>query len=212
MTSLALAGTRESDSDKIGSNTGKSNLPASALFSRGEDSPEASADHTRWMSVKNAMSTEVISILPTDRLMDAWVLMMETGVSSIPVVDGVNAIIGVLSVTDINRHIADRVEKARSLRELTSQATDPTLEDKEEMRELILAIRAVAESTVASILPKDQRIFSLSPDDSFDRAIHMMAEHNVNMLPVVRDARVVGVVTRQDVIWVIAGRAGKHHP
>jgi len=30
------------------------------------------------------------------------------------------------------------------------------------------------------------------------------------MLPVLKDGKVVGIVTRQDVIWVIAGRSGKH--
>lgn len=162
------------------------------------------------MSVKNAMSTEVVSIRPDDRVIDAWLLMMETAVSSMPVVDNVGLIVGVLSITDINRHIAERVEKARSLRELTAPAADPKSEDKEEIRELVLAIRAVAESPISSILPKDQMIHSLSHDDSLDRAIHVMAENNVNMLPVLKDGKVVGVVTRQDVIWIIAGRSGKH--
>jgi CBS domain-containing protein len=162
------------------------------------------------MSVKNAMSTEVISIRPNDRVIDAWLLMMETAVSSMPVVSESGSIVGILSITDINRHIAERVAKARSLRELTARQPDPELEDKEEIRELVLAIRAVAESAVSSILPKDQKIHGLSPEDSLERAIHMMAENNVNMLPVLKDGGVVGIVTRQDVIWVVAGKSGKH--
>jgi len=163
------------------------------------------------MSVKNAMSTEVIFIRPTDRVIDAWLLMMQTGISGMPVVDESKSIVGVLSITDINRQIADRVGKARSLRELVTPATDSQLDDREQIRELSLAIRAVAESPVGTIVPKDQKIFSLSPDDSLDRAIHLMAEHNINMLPVIKDGQVVGVVTRQDVIWVVAGKSGKSH-
>jgi len=162
------------------------------------------------MSVKNAMSTEIVSIRPNDRVIDAWLLMMETTVSSMPVVDDAGAVVGVLSITDVNRHIAERVGKARALRELTGPVSDSKQEDKEEIRELGLAIRAVAESSVASVLPKDQKIHSLSPDDSLERAIHMMAENNVNMLPVLKEGKVVGIVTRQDVIWVIAGKSGKH--
>lgn len=171
---------------------------------------DVSADRTRWMSVKNAMSSEVISVRPGDRVYDAWLLMMETTVSSMPVLDSNGSVVGVLSITDINRHIAERVAKARSLRELTSPPVDDALEDKEEIRELGLAIRAVAESTVSSILPKDQKIHGLSPEDSLDRAIRLMAENNVNMLPVIHDGKVVGIVTRQDVIWVIAGKSGRH--
>jgi len=122
-------------------------------------------DRTRWMSVTNAMSTEVVSIRPNERVIDAWLHMMETAVSSMPVVDDAGSIVGVLSITDINRHIAERVRKARSLRELTAPSADPGLEDKEEIRELVLAIRAVSESAVATILPKDQKIHGLSPGD-----------------------------------------------
>ena len=68
------------------------------------------------------------------------------------------------------------------------------------------AIRAVTESPVGSVIPKDQRILSLSPEDSLDRAIKMMAEHNVNRLPVVKGNQVVGIITRQDIIQIVAGR------
>ena len=161
------------------------------------------------MSVNNAMSTEVISIRPTDRVIDAWLLMMETSVSSMPVVDESGGVIGVLSITDLNRQIAERVAKARSLREITAPSRDSIAEDRDEIREFGLAIRAVAESLVSSILTKGQ-IHALSPDDSLERAIHLMAENNVNMLPVLKDGKVVGIVTRQDVIWIIAGKSGKH--
>jgi len=179
-------------------------------MSLGVAATEINIDRTRWMSVNNVMSTEVISIRPNDRVIDAWLLMMETAVSSLPVVDEAGSITGILSITDINRHIADRVGKARSLRELTAQTSDPLHEDKEEVRELVLAIRAVAESAVLSILPKDQKIHGLAPEDSLERAIHMMAENNINMLPVLKDGKVAGIITRQDVIWVIAGKSGKH--
>ncbi len=182
----------------------------SKSISSGEVAADIVVDHIRWMSVKNAMSTEVISVHPGDRVIDAWLLMMDTAVSSMPVVDDAGAVVGVLSITDINRHIAQRVRNARSLRELTSHSTDSIAEDREEIRELGLAIRAVAESSIGSILPKDQKVHALSPDDSLERAIFMMAENNVNVLPVLKDSKVVGIVTRQDVIWVVSGRAGKH--
>ncbi|MBU1914319.1 MAG: CBS domain-containing protein, partial [Candidatus Thermoplasmatota archaeon] len=41
---------------------------------------------------------------------------------------------------------------------------------------------------------------------SLYRALHLIAEHNINRLPVVHNNQVVGIVTRQDIIWQIAGR------
>ena len=167
---------------------------------------EGSAGRSRWMSVNNVMTKNVVSIRATEDVKDAWLVLMEEEISGAPVVDDLGSLVGVLSITDIFNAIIDRVRKARSLREYTSQLTEPSSIDKEEVRELSLAIRAVAESKVTSILPKEQKVLSLAPDDSLDRAIHMIAEHAVNRLPVVHENKVIGIITRQDIIWAIAGR------
>lgn len=158
------------------------------------------------MSVNNAMTRDVISIKASSRVKDAWLIMMEADISGAPVLNDEGGLVGVLSITDIYRAILDRVDKARLLREAMAPSSDEEAAEKEELRELSLAIRAVAESSVSSVLPKDQKILSLSPEDSLDRAIHLMAENNVNRLPVVKAGQVVGIVTRQDVILVVAGK------
>jgi len=161
------------------------------------------------MSVNNVMTREVVSIRASEDVKDAWLLLMETEISGAPVVDDNGALVGILSMTDIFKAVLDRVQKARSLRESTTQGADPEAVGREELRELSLALRAVAEIKVAAILPKDQKVLSLSPGDSLDRAIHMIAENNINRLPVVDNNKVVGIITRQDLIWTIAGRPGK---
>jgi len=170
---------------------------------------EGSLGKARWMSVENVMTREVVSVKVSSKLKDAWLTLMEADISGAPVVDDSGNVVGVLSATDIYRAITDRIQKAKSLREATMQLADPDALEKEEVRELTLAIRAVAESTVQSILPKEQKLLALAADDSLDRAIKMMAEHNVNRLPVVKDGKVEGIITRQDIIWFLAGRPGK---
>jgi len=159
------------------------------------------------MSVNNAMTRDVILIRSTQKVRDAWLVMMEADISGAPVVDDNGQLVGVLSNSDIYREILDRVVKARSLREATSQSADPDAAEREEIRELILAIRAVVDSQVGLILPKDQKILALSPEDSLDRAIKLHAEHNVNRLPVVKGNHVVGIITRQDIVMIVAGKA-----
>ena len=159
------------------------------------------------MSVNNAMTRDVILIRSTQKVRDAWLVMMEADISGAPVVDDNGQLVGVLSNSDIYREILDRVVKARSLREATSQSADPDAAEREEIRELILAIRAVVDSQVGLILPKDQKILALSPEDSLDRAIKLLAEHNVNRLPVVKGNHVVGIITRQDIVMIVAGKA-----
>lgn len=159
------------------------------------------------MSVNNAMTREVILIRSTQKVRDAWLVMMEADISGAPVVDDNGQLVGVLSTTDIYREILDRVVKAKKLRDATMKEADTDAGDKEEIRELILAIRAVIDNPVGSVLPKDQKILCLSPEDSLDRAIKMLAEHDVNRLPVVKGNQVVGIITRQDIILIVSGKA-----
>jgi CBS domain-containing protein len=163
------------------------------------------------MSVNTLMTKEVISVKASDRVNDAWVMLMETGITGAPVIDDSGNLVGVLTIKDISRSIIERYLKARSLNQLTTNQTDQTTIAKEEIRELGLAIRGVVESVVSTMLPKDQKVLSIGAEDSIERAIHMMAENNVNMLPVMKDSHVVGIITRQDIIWLIAGRPGKGH-
>ena len=165
-----------------------------------------SLGQTRWMSVSNVMTKDVLCILAEEDVKDAWVILMEADVSGAPVVDSTGVLVGVLSTTDIFRAIMDRVRKARTLRESTSQEQDPATAERDAQREFSLAVRAVTDSKVSMIIPKDQKIVSLSPEDSLERALHLIAEHNVNRLPVLKGDRVVGIITRQDLIWQMAGR------
>ena len=158
------------------------------------------------MSVNNVMTKDVISLRASSKVMEAWLILMEAEISGAPILSDSGELVAVLSVTDIYRAITERLQKARALRQATSTESSPEETEREELRELSLTIRAVADSPVTSILPKDQKLLFLSPEDSLDRAIRMMAEHNVNRLPVVKGNQVVGIITRQDIIWIIAGR------
>lgn len=170
---------------------------------------ESKPDRMRWMSVNNAMTKKVVSVKANGSVKDAWLALMEARISGAPVLDDSGLLVGIMSVTDIFQAIMEKFQRARSLREALMSNLDSAALEKEELRELSLAIRAVSESTVQSIIPKDRKLLTLAPEDSFDRAIRMMAEHGVNRLPVVKDNRVVGILTRQDVIWQIGGRPGK---
>jgi len=167
---------------------------------------EGSASHTRWMSVETAMTRDVICVRASEKIKDAWVMLMQKGYSGAPVVDDEGKLTGVLSTTDINAAVMERYDKARALSSATTQFPDQEAAEREQVRILSLAIRAVTESTVASVLPKDQKVLSLGPYDSLERAIKIMAESNINRLPVVKEDKVVGILTRQDIILVMAGR------
>lgn len=163
-------------------------------------------DRFRFMSVQNVMTREVFCVNAHVRVMDAWLSLMEKDISGAPVVDDDEAIVGILSVTDIYKAILDRVGKARSLRQATCGEVSKEAEEREALKELTLSIRAVSESKVSSLLPMKPSLLTLGPNDSLDRALKLIAENNINRLPVVKSGKVVGIITRHDVISVLAGR------
>jgi len=167
---------------------------------------QGNSDRFRFMSVQNVMTHDVFCVKATDRVVDAWLALMEKDISGAPVVDDDGLLVGVLSVTDIYRAVLDRVRKAKSLREATCQLVDKDAEDREAVRELTLSMRAVAEAKVSSLLPMKQSVLTLGHNDSLDRALKIIAENNVNRLPVVKDGKVVGIITRLDIIAVFSGK------
>jgi CBS domain-containing protein len=52
--------------------------------------------------------------------------------------------------------------------------------------------------TVASVMTKD--VITLSPEDSISSARMLIAEHGLRMVPVVEDGRVIGVLSRTDLV------------
>lgn len=167
---------------------------------------DGAAGRLRYMSVETVMTKDVITVKASEKIACVWLLLMEKDVSGAPVVDDAGLFVGVLSVTDINRAIMDRAKKAGAVHEASCESSGDAEAQRQRIRFLGEAMRAVSDSPVSTIIPASQTPFTLGPNDSLDRAIKLMAEHSVNRLPVVKEGRVVGVISRQDVIWLYAGR------
>lgn len=163
-------------------------------------------DRFRFTSIQNVMTRDVLCVKANDKVVEAWLTLMEKDISGAPVVDDDGLLVGILSVTDIYRAVVERVKKARSLRQVTTEEMDDEVRAREELRELTIAVRAVAEARVSSLLPMKPAVLTLGANDSLDRALKMIAENSINRLPVVKEGKVVGIITRQDVIAVFAGK------
>jgi len=150
----------------------------------------------------------VVTVNAKAKIRSAWMNLMEMNISGAPVVDDEGVLVGIISIKDIYHSIIERFKRAKALREtMTPQPMDDVEIEKEETRELTIAMRAVMDSTVSSLLPMNQAVMHLGPLDSLDRAIKLMAEHSINRLPIVKEGKIVGIVTRQDVIMVLSGRS-----
>ena len=136
------------------------------------------------MKVCDLMTTEVVTVTPTTSLRDAAALLAAKGISGVPVLNTANEVVGVLSEADIVVKAGGEVPRNRLLGWLLESNLD--LDDK---------IRAETVDDAMTAPP-----VTISPKRPIHEAARLMVAENVNRLPVVDKGKLVGIVTRADIV------------
>ncbi len=110
---------------------------------------------------------------------------------------------------------ASVVEAARLMRE--EHIGSLPITDQEQLVGMItdrdITMRVVAEaadgmkSSVGDVSSRD--LITVEPDNDLDKALQLMARHQVRRLPVVEDGRLVGIVAQADIALSENEKAGK---
>lgn len=140
------------------------------------------------MRVADLMTTDVVTVTPETSLRDAAALLAERRISGLPVVDTEGRVVGVLSEADIVAKAGGPSREHRLLGWLLDPDVD--LADK-------IAARTVSDAMSAPPLTIDAQ-------RPVYEAAKVMASEGINRLPVVDGERLVGIVTRADVVRAFA--------
>jgi CBS domain-containing protein len=136
------------------------------------------------MKVDDLMTRDVVTVPPGATLKDAARLLVEHRVSGLPVVDNEDHVLGVVTEADVLRKEADELPPS-PLAWLTGFDV--------EVDRSKLEARLVGEAmTTPALTIEAYRPVSL--------AARRMIERGVNRLPVVEDGKLVGIVTRADLV------------
>jgi CBS domain-containing protein len=135
------------------------------------------------MRIKDLMSSEVVSIGPGATLKEAARTMIEAGVSGLPVVDDDGALVGIITESDFVLGEAGRrsEERAGLLRFFLNRQGIPS-----------------EERTVGDVMTRD--VITVGPDRDHTEAARLMDREAVKRLPVVDNGRLVGIVSRADML------------
>ncbi|KAA0012420.1 MAG: CBS domain-containing protein [Thermoplasmata archaeon] len=128
--------------------------------------------------VKEIMTKNVLSVAPDDRVIHARRLIIENNIARLPVVEE-GEVLGIIAEMDIARAFANL---KRSI---------PYRHQKHHLEEML-----VRDSMKTPAIVGD-------PEMSIKDAAKKMANENVGCLPIVKDDRIEGIVTRTDVIKTI---------
>ncbi len=146
-------------------------------------------------TVADVMTPEPITVKKTTSLQDAIKLMAQNRISGLPVVNDQDHLIGVISETDLMWKETG-VEPPPYIMFLDSviYLQNPARYEKE--------IHKALGETVADVMT--DKPISIAPDHSLKEAAHLMHEKNIRRLPVVADQKVIGIITRGDIIRTMA--------
>jgi CBS domain-containing protein len=133
--------------------------------------------------VRDLMTQRVVSVGPHATLKQAAETLLDRGISGLPVVDEHGAVLGVLSESDIVAKTAQGavLDELRTLVEGGAGGA----------RTLTAATAGEAMSTPP---------VTIGPDAPIADAARLLATSRVNRLPVIEGGRLVGILTRADVV------------
>jgi CBS domain-containing protein len=134
------------------------------------------------MLVKDVMTTGVAVVGPLAPVEDALHLLVSRGITSLPVVDDRGTVVGILSEADLLGHLLSRDPRAHQI---------PVHGPPEGPRPLV--------RDVMSRSPHVTR-----PDEDVSDLAAVMVRHGWKSVPVLADGRLVGVISRSDVLRSLA--------
>jgi CBS-domain-containing membrane protein len=140
------------------------------------------------MNAADIMTRELITVTPQTTLKDAVGLMLQYGVSGLPVLSSFGELVGIVTEGDLLRRTELGTERHLS-------RWSELLGDKQ--RQASDYVHAHAQH-VAEVMTLDT-VF-VTPDASLNRIVAMMEAHHIKRLPVLEDGRLVGIVSRADLL------------
>lgn len=147
----------------------------------------------RTSPVSEVMEADPLTFAPSDNVEGAMRLLVERGVSAAPVVDEDGSLLGVLSDADLivqesQLHFPTVLSFLGASIELGHKRFEEDL-------------RRALGGTVAELMTRDP--ITVNATETVETAATLMHDEDLATLPVLRDGRVVGVITRRDVLRAV---------
>jgi len=147
------------------------------------------------MKVRDAMTHSPVSVKRTHTLKHALHTIAEHDISGCPVTDSRNNVVGVVSQSDI-LNILDVHGKVHKTKDMLSFVLSAIKSEKFER--LKAPLRRVLEKEVRHFMSADP--VTVNADDDLYSAAKILSRHDIDRLVVVKNRRLVGVLTKSDLI------------
>ena len=148
------------------------------------------------MRAVDVMTTEVITVDPDTSVQALAALLSERGISGAPVVDAENRVVGIVSEGDLLHRVETGTERRTGRRR--SWWLDTIAADRRLAREYVKSHGRV----VRDIMTRD--VVSVSDTTELADIAILLETKRIKRVPVVRDDRLVGFVSRANLVRALA--------
>ncbi len=144
------------------------------------------------MKAADIMVTDVITVKPDSQVQDVAGLMLANRISALPVVDDAGALVGIVSEGDLLRRneAGTGHDRAWWLKLLMSRENLAAEYVKEHARK------------VADVMTRS--VVSADPDTPVADIASLLERHRIKRVPIVRNGKVVGIVSRANLVQALA--------
>lgn len=144
------------------------------------------------MKASDIMTREVVTVRDDTPVRDIVTILLSRAISGVPVVDASGAVVGLVSEGDLLRRAEIGTQKQRGAWRAFFTGTATLADDY---------VRSHGE-VARDIMTRG--VVSIDPDSSLGDIADMMEERHVKRLPVLADGKLVGIVSRSNLLRALA--------
>jgi CBS domain-containing protein len=149
----------------------------------------------RPIDVSEMMTRAVYTVLPEATVSEVAKLLVGHAISALPVCDASGALVGIISEGDLLRPFTEsKALKRASWLNLLAEGSDLAPE--------FLAFIKQEQWTVGQLMT--HRVVTATEAMSLSGLAELLTTHHIKRVPVLRDGRLVGIVSRSDIVRAIA--------
>ena len=151
-------------------------------------------------TVADIMSRNVISVPPDSPVPKVAALLSQHGISAVPVVDKEGKPVGMVSEGNLMAPFGARSQVRRAW-------WLEMLAEGEHLAPEFLEYISVNHHTAADVMTRG--VVAVPEDADIAEAADLLMQHRIKRVPVLRDGRVVGIVSRADIVRAMAANIGR---
>ncbi len=161
---------------------------------------EPTRDWVSVMKAKDVMTTDVISVAPDASVLEALRLMLQHQISGLPVVDRNGDLVGIVTEGDFLRRTETGTERKRP-----------------RWLEFLVGPGTLARDYVRSHARRVNEVMTYDVETVTEEAqlgdiVNLMEKRRIKRVPVLRDGRLVGIVSRANLLRALASVAAEIGP